>query len=256
VKRSRASNLNRGLVGAWCPSVSGSGLLLPDLSGYGNHGTLTNMDASDWVGTDRGRALDFDGVNDFVSISAARLPPGAAPWTISLWEFPTAFGAGNFGTSISWGSGSLYQSVILANNGSGGDGKILVGQYGRNVLTTTTARPLNQWTHTAIVYTGGTDLKAFQNGLLNGQGPISDAFNITVTAGAIGRFHEGTQRYTGQLDDIRLYNRALSPSEIKQLYEGGPGYGLRQERKRSRFQVQGFNAGRFRRQQLIGSGVY
>jgi hypothetical protein len=59
-----------------------------------------------------------------------------------------------------------------------------------------------------------------------------------------------------QLDDIRIYNRALSPSEIKQLYEGGPGFGLRLERKRSRFQVQGFNFGRYRRQQLIGSGVY
>jgi hypothetical protein len=43
---------------------------LLDRSGYGNHGTLTNMDAgTDWVGSQYGWALDFDGVDDYVSIA-------------------------------------------------------------------------------------------------------------------------------------------------------------------------------------------
>ena len=65
----RYASLKQGLVGCWIPSISGSGLLLPDLSGRGNNGALTNMDASDWVSSQYGRALDFDGVNDEVRIT-------------------------------------------------------------------------------------------------------------------------------------------------------------------------------------------
>ena len=62
----RYASLKQGLVGAWIPSISGSGLLLPDLSGRGNNGVLTNMGPEDWVASEGGRALDFDGSDDRV----------------------------------------------------------------------------------------------------------------------------------------------------------------------------------------------
>lgn len=60
--------LSRGLVGCWLFN-EGAGSRLTDISGYGNHGALTNMDpASDWVGSPRGGALDFDGSNDAIIV--------------------------------------------------------------------------------------------------------------------------------------------------------------------------------------------
>ena len=77
----------RGLVGAWSPCLSPrGGTVLRDLSGRGNHGTLTNMDATtDWVTSGGKTALDFDGSNDYVSIdhnSIFAWPKGA---TFSTW---------------------------------------------------------------------------------------------------------------------------------------------------------------------------
>ena len=78
-------NLWDGLVGAWMPSLGVTGETLRDVSGNGNHGTLTNMDAaSDWVGTSKGLALDYTGGNQRVSGS---IDPSvfAGAHTISCW---------------------------------------------------------------------------------------------------------------------------------------------------------------------------
>jgi hypothetical protein len=250
VQRIKASNLNRGLVGAWCPSVAGNGLLLPDLSGYGNHGTLTNMDAADWVGTDRGRALDFDGVDDRVSVAT---PVPSTALTCTGWVLPRVNNQnqGIIGRWVSSADGILFRfgalgviSGRLSINGIETGG-------GSNTGWTYSA---NEWAFVALRWTG-TNMAVWKNGI---EGDVFTAIGtITATPGLfIGGGGASQGAANALIPEIRIYNRALSPSEIKQLYEGGPGYGLRQERKRSRFQVQGFNAGRFRRQQLIGSGVY
>jgi len=253
VQRIKASNLNRGLVGAWCPSVAGNGLLLPDLSGYGNHGTLTNMNAADWVGTDRGRALDFDGSDDYVNIpSWASSTLGSASFVISLW-CKTVAPSDTFriaGSRVFPNAGYiLFQSGgtfrFLTDSGPA-DGALSIDS-GFSVTS--------GWHHLVGGRNNSNQVRIYVDGMERGVS-YTESNSLTSSAtlhigGVDEQFH-----YSGQVDDIRIYNRALSPSEIKQLYEGGPGYGLRQERKRSRFQVQGFNVGRYRRQQLIGSGVY
>jgi hypothetical protein len=66
------AGLWEGLVGCWVPQMGPTGNRLLDLSGYGNHGTLTNMDpATDWVTGQGGWALDLDATNDYVSCGLA-----------------------------------------------------------------------------------------------------------------------------------------------------------------------------------------
>ena len=81
-------------VGIWCPSVQGpGGLVLRDLSRYGNDGTLTNMaPATDWVD----RAIDVDGTNDHVLIPSV-FGLGIGNVTISGWaKLPTTSESGAF----------------------------------------------------------------------------------------------------------------------------------------------------------------
>lgn len=257
----KSSNLNRGLVGAWCPSVAGNGLLLPDLSPYGNHGTLQNMDASDWVGTDKGRALDFDGTNDFIiTPTAFALPPSgsSAQLTLSCWIYPRTettqlyFSVGTSGGSFIYLG---YRTDVLANGTLVGNLKRFVwnADGSQRVAYSNDHPTLNQWYHLCgRISTNSVSL--YVDGIFQSFSVNSVSFNASQSR--LMASATGTVPANAIADDFRAYNRALSPSEIKQLYEGGPGFGLRQERKRTRFQVQGFNAGRYRRQQLIGTGVY
>jgi len=76
---------NTGLVGYWS-FEDATGTTATDFSGNGNTGTLTNMDSTtDWVVGKRGTGLDFDGVNDYVSVGDNNLPQGSADRTISFW---------------------------------------------------------------------------------------------------------------------------------------------------------------------------
>ena len=121
----------QGLVGAWSPCLSPrGGTVLRDLSGRGNHGTLTNMDPeTDWVFSGGRSALDFDGTNDHVSLSnPSRLTAYTHGW-LSLWlitRAPTA-------------SDSCYFSVV--GNESSGQNLFIVEHANTSGALRLLARP-------------------------------------------------------------------------------------------------------------------
>jgi hypothetical protein len=86
----------RGCVGAWNPGLGPTGLTLRDWSGYGNHGTLTNITAQNcWKISEGRHAMEFVSSTDqSVQISSAQnqlsLPPKS--FWISTWARPTASG--------------------------------------------------------------------------------------------------------------------------------------------------------------------
>lgn len=207
--RDRYASLREGLVGAWIPSISGSGLLLPDLSGQGNNGTLTNMGPEDWVAGEYGRALDFDGVNDFIAIpnymlSEQKTVAFHAKWTTSL------------NTVVIGGNNQYYpyieSSYIYVRDSSG---FTAVAHGGIN---------LGRWYHFAIVGDGSV-FSAYVDGIWKGSNTDKSPLVNAIAAYANGQFS-----HNGQLDDIRIYNRALSESEIK-LLASRPGIGLRPQRR-------------------------
>ena len=244
MQRIKASNLNRGLVGAWCPSVAGNGLLLPDLSGYGNHGTLTNMDASDWNATELGRGLRFDG-NLNTTNYAVRLPKNAfntsSLFSVHSWFVPTNLAptsAQYVTTKWNSSSGRNGYAIAISDVSSNTLAVQISDSSGRTETTASLTGFLNRAVQVAITYDQSL-LQLFLNGVLANSQTInrdssSSASNLFIGAGyrtdttIIGAF-------AGSVLDVRNYSRILSSSEVKQLYEGGPGYGLKQERKRSRF---------------------
>ena len=255
MRRIKASNLNRGLVGAWCPSVAGNGLLLPDLSPYGNHGTLQNMDASDWVGVNRGMALDFDITDDLINCGPGVLTfiNGGSVFSVSAWVLRRSTGGDGFGRLFEFGN---TNSNVILNSLSNNVNLNATG--GAVTVSVNSTVATNVMTHYALSVSVGVSANVYVNStnVTASANLSSGTINIAASDLILGNRLNAQRSLDGRIADFRVYNRALSPSEIKQLYEGGPGYGLRLERKRTRFQVQGFNAGRYRRQQLIGAGVY
>lgn len=208
------------------------------------------MDASDWVGADRGRALDFDGVNDFVqtTFNSTRMS-SLELLSIAVWFKSRTVGQDGVGRLVECKEATGFS---LAHNISTSSFKFVINNIEHFFSHNGSSIGL-----IALTWDGLTgEKRAYSNANLALFTNQTGSMTANSQALLIGNRFGGFRAYDGQIADVRIYNRALSPSEIKQLYEGGPGYGLRQERKRSRFQVQGFNAGRYRRQQLIGTGVY
>ena len=218
--RDRYASLREGLVGAWIPSVSGSGLLLPDLSGQGNNGALTNMGPEDWVSSQYGRALDFDGSNDLVIFNSV---PLGTIHTTAAWVYLRYPAEYNFQGICGDGSSN---TCSLAATGNGISITGIAYSWSETAVSATVPNFLNVWTHIAAARINN-EVEFFYNGVSYGKvtGSSIPSFNCN----RIGQ-RNGVVDTNGIIDDFRIYNRALSEPEIK-LLASRPGIGLRPQRR-------------------------
>jgi hypothetical protein len=185
------------------PSLGVTGETLRDVSGNGNHGTLTNMDAAtDWVATSKGLALDFDGFDDYVD--CGRPSMGVGKLTVNAW---IKLNAGNIFQHLVDSSSNSWHLALLNNNKP-------YFYNGATLHTLTETLSTNTW----YMITGvqGSTLDLHVNGVLSQS--ISSNVNLTTNNIHIGRWQNGGRNFNGRMANISVYNRALSPTEIKQLY--------------------------------------
>lgn len=209
------ASLREGLVGAWCPSLpnGGSGNTLPDQSGRGNHGTLTNMGPEDWVSGQYGRALDFDGVNDCIPVGLPFGPTSSGVKTISLWCYFRSSADSYLVTNYDASSNGF--SVLLNS-----DRTIGIARTGAtNNIRTTASVALSNWTH-IFVQIDATGV-IWINGIESARGSMLSELTSTNNVRTSGRWvtaNSGSAALlNAQIDDIRFFNRALTESEIRLL---------------------------------------
>jgi hypothetical protein len=212
-------SLCQGLVGAWCPSLGASGLSLIDRSGRNAHGTLTNMGGqTSWQPVAGAPAVTLDGTNDF-SVSSDRTGlAGNVPWSVAFWLYSSA----TSGTVIYSGGGSAAGLGILVRLGTSGG---LSYSGGTTNCTIGNAFDLGKWTHGVFVYPGTVIRETiyYRNGVRLGTVSESPANAANVAANYVrqsvwlGSLSGTGQFLNGSLDDVRLYNRSLTPSEIHLL---------------------------------------
>jgi len=208
-----------GLVGCWSPSLGNTGLQLRDQV-RGNHGTLTNMDGSNWVVTENGYSLEFDGVSeevaipnheslnvfngDFTIITSLRSSEStnAAP-IISQYNNNSPRWAFRIVDASVTGSGAAFYS-----NGSSG-----TKRTGSSIVVN------DGLTHTIAVVRKASAVNILTDGIDNTtvDGGHSVDFNTSDTL-MIGRNEDPSINTQQSLDFILIYNRALTQSEIQQLY--------------------------------------
>lgn len=226
----RYSGLRRGLIGAWCPSLGTTGYTLIDRSGRNQHGTLTNMGGQvNWPASGSGTALALDGTNDFVELNGAFASSYLnGSFTISCWvrhgtvtqNYPSVFWHAN-ATNVTHGAGLLVVPQSDAANAKAvycavGDGAAQAG------VIPSFATNDNVWRHYAArVDRSSAQIELFVNGIRLGGASISSIGTINVTRTAeIGRrvaAANSTSYFPGQVDDLRVYDRAVPLAEIKLL---------------------------------------
>ena len=201
------------LVGAWGFDET-TGTTAPDASGRGNTGTINGPLRS--AGGKFGGALSFDGINDWVTVADADSLDLTTGMTTEGWVRPTAIGTGWRTVMLKEQPSNLIYS-LYAGNGKGRAATDLFTTADRG-LSGTTATPLNAWTHLAATYDGTTQ-RLYVNGVQVATKATTGA--IKVSTGALRIGGNGTwndEWFAGLIDEVRVYNRALTATEIQAAY--------------------------------------
>ena len=232
IKPNYAHPQMKGLIGWWLFN-EGSGGQAYDSSLNRNTGELKNMAfppiaTSGWgAGRNGEKGLKFDGTNDYVDVgdsSILRFTSGN--FSLSAWTYVKSTSQQMFlfhgKGGVAWGSWFLS---IGGNETEPQPGKYAFGfgtasgPTNRNVYSIGSATT-GSWVYLTAVY-DGSNLYLYKNGVLdNSAAGTGNPWNNTVNT-IIGGDPAGTPRdiLNGSIDDVRIYNRALSAEEIKQLYE-------------------------------------
>ncbi len=216
---SKNNILAEGLFGLW--SFDGKDMNWAtnkalDRSGQGKDSLLVNMSTTSSPVIGRiGQGLNFDGINDYIDVGSNVVNNDMS---MSMWIKPHSL-TGYLATD-----GVINSGIRLILYFSSG-GKITWSCYngGYKIATTNSAIPLNEWTHVVGTIksneTGG--VKIYVNG------EVQAITDTTTACGSYGSLYLGayiwpiSNYYNGVMDDVRVYNRNLSASEVKQLYNSG-----------------------------------
>ena len=221
--------LTSGLIGYW-PFDDASGTTASDSSGYKNTGTLTG-DAAWGTGYLRS-CLALDGQSGYVRVpSTANLEQVSNAVTLCAWV--------KFGTNIAYTAGDMQdvaRKVISESNNSspysaydlvvqdfgGGTFKARMGvsraaDSARGTTDWGSTHTYGLWYYLVGVYDGST-VQLYVNGTLESSVSFTGTLLQTSQPLCIGRFGTVGEALNGLVDDFRLYNRALSATEIQNLY--------------------------------------
>ena len=216
----------KGCVG-WWPFLGGASRDYIN----NNHGVFAG--GAGYVATDRGLAADFDGDNGYIDLGTiATTNPlclaGSTTMSITAWIFFEGLGVNNFNQIIekanTGGSNSPDGWGLTIDDFANPD------RLGFNVDTKSgtfsdTEVPKNVWSHIAITF--NTDWSNDQIFYLNGQfdgnndHPTITTLPTVETPAKIGvwSWDPGSNNFAGQMLDLRVYDRALTDAEVRDIYE-------------------------------------
>jgi hypothetical protein len=230
-----ALDYNRGAPIGWWKMDECQGAVIGDWSGNGRNGTL-NIGASGsqnsigtcnigtsaaWTNGAVGKinsAISLDGNDDFIQ-SGTNPITGSNPFTLAAWMKVGSHSTYGLGFYI--GDAAAGQSAWLgwtASTSIGSSNSIGGGLYGTNYGSGITD---TNWHHVILSFAGGTNgaTKFYVDGIQKVSSTTTP--NLASTSIMMGKANSGTSYwYNGLIDDVRIYNYALNPTQINTLYNG------------------------------------
>lgn len=220
-KLAKSSKQATGLGGAW-PLAEGGGAVAYDLTGENN---LTTVGSPNSMPGPNGPALLFNGTSQYASKTGTFWTPGTANFAISMWVYLTG------STTTVWCPigliGAATSSITLDIN------IISPGYWGMQFYTNAGVQTVvpyvalnqltpNNWHHIVGVRTGLTTAALYHNGISQ---PVTyyttgTTVNLPAMAEAVlgANTTGGPFYWSGGLQDVRVYPRALSAAEVQSLY--------------------------------------
>jgi len=191
-----------------------------DESGNGNDGTEYGGISYTTGAKGNGTAIGFDGVSDYIDVATVNINIDTAnyDYTISGWFKPITNSEGyvvlltnniggtdHCGPLLYWRDGTLYYSSGISNSGI--------------VSATVNGLSLNQWYHFVGITFKDKTVRLYVDTMEGTSGSYPTHVNTDMSLLHIGGNDTNNNYVQCELDEVRIYNRALSATEIKLLYE-------------------------------------
>ena len=200
-----------GLVAAYSFN-EGSGSTVSDASGAGNNGSTSQ---TSWTGNGKyGGALVFNGSGSLVTVNDSPSLQLTSGVTLEAWVKPTQV-SDKWRDVVYKGPDSIYLEAT-SPSGSRPAAGVRVGSSGDYVETYGAAPlPTNTWSHLALSYDGST-LKLYVNGNeIDSQSAGGNLFSSNGNPLEIGGDAAYGAYFAGTIDEVRVYNRALTQQQIQ-----------------------------------------
>ncbi|MFA6994461.1 MAG: LamG domain-containing protein, partial [Candidatus Paceibacterota bacterium] len=203
-----------GLVGYW-NFDEGTGAIAKDTSGNGNNGTLTNGPV--WTSGKVGGALSFNGVNNGVQTSdndVLDIRLGSMSW--GMW-FKTSTSTSE--TMYRKSDAANANGIIVSVNAIAGKVRFWVSSIGISVDSSLSSYNNGDWYYAVgVLNRSDNTLKIYMNGIFANSLDASLLSASDFNSGGGVWIANSAPQFAGSLDDVRVYSRALSSSEIFALY--------------------------------------
>jgi len=228
VDLARGSSLEQGLVGHWTFDGTDALATITDRSGQGNHGYFYGgaTSSAKTIGV-LGQALDFNGSSNFIDFSDTPSLGLSGAISTCAWIKPDTIATGADTDIIvaylsDTGTSPYYMAIDLDNElqftWTNDTPEYEYWETSDNAVTT------GIWQHVCAVRTDGSTVSLYVNGVARATNNTNDRTITTTTSGKINIGAAGdfdVYYFDGGIDDVRIYNRALTPAEVKQLFQLG-----------------------------------
>jgi hypothetical protein len=187
----------------------GSGTIAADASGGMNTGDVSG---ASWTSAGKhGGALSFDGIDDWVTIADSPALDLTAAMTLEAWVRPTSLVGWSCVLMKEFDSDLSYS--LYANDNNDQPGTWLASEFGTTNSSAPDQLPPDQWTHLAATFDDST-AKLYVNGTLEATQTADDPLRTSSSPLRIGGDAPWGEWFEGTIDDVRIYDRALSAAEI------------------------------------------
>ncbi len=200
-----------GLVAAY-GFDEGSGTAASDASGRGHTGTIGG---AEWAAQGRfGKALRFDGVDDRVAVADSNALDLTNRFTVEAWVKPTTLTGWRTVLVKETADGLAYGIYANDNVPKPAAHAQVAGEGASRGSSGAAPLQVNAWTHLAATY-DGTTLRMFVNGVPVGSEVMTGSLVKSAGALSIGGSLAWGDHFEGLIDEVRIYNRALTPAEVQ-----------------------------------------
>jgi hypothetical protein len=224
VAHSNTVALNSGLVGYWPldgNTTNWTTDTTQDTSGNGNTGTMVNMSTTTSVVAGKiGSALKFNGTNQYIFTTNSSGISGAQPRTVSFWAKSSIATYSSNGYAFCLNTTSSGTNTLFALRVDSGSQtwKIALGGSTKDTSVAVTTN----WVNVVATFDANQNLNVYVNGKITSVVAVNFP-SLNTTAGQIiigAQENSGSFAgfFPGIIDDVRIYNRALTAQEVQQLY--------------------------------------
>ncbi|MCK5177075.1 MAG: hypothetical protein KAQ92_05085, partial [Candidatus Aenigmarchaeota archaeon] len=215
---------NNSLVGWWRfnEEAGENSTFFRDWSSYGNNGSCAGDTCSTYTIGKFGKALQFDGVDDYVSITDSDTLTLSSGFSISMWVNPDNVDPVD-GEVIMQQYDAVSQDGFYIRNEDVGSGQfgfaVFVG--GSNDAIVSNSPPTGGYQFLVVSRDDDGNMGMYIDGILqtatgNQPGEINSSADLYI-----GQQYNDVRRFPGIIDEVRIFNRDLSPEEINASYNAG-----------------------------------